>query len=313
MENIEKNDGQQQDTKSNSFVEQEAQYRQMILNNYGDNDNKITYKSSRKLLESFLKICLKQQLRERCQNIHPNNNNNNNHNKIARELQTILVHGESRSSIIHFVNDALNRIAHCCTHIMIIHISMDRLIESRHSLENIFKVANKMHPSIICIEDIDRFMMNDTQQSKLKGNFKRLFNQFIDFINNLKQNNNNEDIIIIGQTNLLNNLHAKILKLFRKHIYVPEPTIDERYRFLLNEISEQYNDHCLLNEQDIRYFSEITKNYSFADLRTIIEHVCINNDNGGGGGDCDFNIDQSSINGLTLEMLMRSKQKIPPS
>ena len=83
----------------------------------------------------------------------------------------------------------------------------------------------------------------------------------------------------------------------------------------MNEISEQYNDHCLLNEQDIRYFSEITKNYSFADLRTIIEHVCINNnnDNGGGGGDCDFNIDQSSINGLTLEMLMRSKQKIPPS
>ncbi|OTF81958.1 hypothetical protein BLA29_002613, partial [Euroglyphus maynei] len=174
----------------------------MMITRGGD---KMSYKSSRKLLENCLKICIKPQLREHLGSSIK-----------TRELQTILVHGKCRSSLVHFVNDALARIAHSSTQTMIMHVSMNRLIESRNSLVNMFKVASKMNPCIICFEDIDRFM-NDSELPKLVGNLARLFDQFIDFVHELEGDNDNEDIVIIGITNLVNSLHPSISQMSRKH------------------------------------------------------------------------------------------------
>lgn len=260
--------------------------------------DKMSYKSSRKLLENCLKICIKPQLREHLGSSIK-----------TRELQTILVHGKCRSSLVHFVNDALARIAHSSTQTMIMHVSMNRLIESRNSLVNMFKVASKMNPCIICFEDIDRFM-NDSELPKLVGNLARLFDQFIDFVHELEGDNDNEDIVIIGITNLVNSLHPSISRLFRTGIHVPEPSADERYRFLSNEIPDQYDGHCMMiDDRDIRYLANVTENYSLADLRTIVEQACINNNNDNNSND----VDQYRPFGLTLEMLLESKEKIAPS
>ena len=77
---------------------------------------------------------------------------------------------------------------------------------------------------------------------------------------------NSERVLIIGATNLPQELDDAVRRRFVKRLYIPLPNIDGRTQLITNLTS---NEAFSMNEDDIKFLTHKSKGFSGADIYSL--------------------------------------------
>ena len=136
--------------------------------------------------------------------------------------------------------------------------------DSEKTIKNLFDLARKKKPSVIFIDEIDcilnekSYYYNDT--------IRKIKNEFLLQMKNVE--NNDEDNIVLGCTNIPWTLDGNIINTFRKKMYISLPDCDARKKMIelnLKDISHN------LSDQQIEYLAQNTKDFSGSDIYNLIQ------------------------------------------
>ena len=94
----------------------------------------------------------------------------------------------------------------------------------KKNIKDLFDLARRKQPSVIFIDEIDCIVKERSYYDN--DSIRKMKNEFILQMKNVE--NNNEDIIILGSTNIPWNMDINIIKKFQKKIFITLPDCDER-------------------------------------------------------------------------------------
>ena len=138
--------------------------------------------------------------------------------------------------------------------------------DSDKIIKDLFDLARKKKPSVICIDEIDcilnekSYYFNDT--------IRKIKNEFLLQMKNVE--NNAEDIIVLGSTNIPWTLDGNIINTFQKKLYISLPECDARKKMI--ELNLEEISHTLSNQQ-IEYFAQNTQDFSGSDIYNFVQEA----------------------------------------
>ena len=116
----------------------------------------------------------------------------------------------------------------------------------------LFDLARKKKPAIIFFDEIDIIMGRSPSRFQ-----KELLIQMED------KSYDNEEILVLGATNIPWGLDPAIIKIFQKKIYIPLPEFDDRIKLIQLNLKDFPNT---LNDQQLKDLAQITSSYSCNDI-----------------------------------------------
>ena len=140
--------------------------------------------------------------------------------------------------------------------------------DSDKIIKDLFDIARKKKPSVICIDEIDcilnekSYYYNDT--------IRKIKNEFILQMKNIEIND--EDIIVLGTTNIPWTLDGNIINKFQKKMNISLPDCDARKKMI--ELNLKEITHNLSNQQ-IEYLAQNTKDFSGSDIYALIQDAAL--------------------------------------
>ena len=140
--------------------------------------------------------------------------------------------------------------------------------DSEKTIKNLFDLARKNKPSVIFIDEIDcilnekSYYYNDT--------IRKIKNEFILQMKNIEIND--EDIIVLGTTNIPWTLDGNIINKFQKKMNISLPDCDARKKMI--ELNLKEITHNLSNQQ-IEYLAQNTKDFSGSDIYALIQDAAL--------------------------------------
>ncbi|PAV90184.1 hypothetical protein WR25_17236 [Diploscapter pachys] len=136
--------------------------------------------------------------------------------------------------------------------------------ESEKLVKQLFTLAREHKPSIIFIDEVDSLC--SARSDSESESARRIKTEFMVQMQGVGVDNDN--ILVLGATNIPWALDAAIRRRFEKRIYIPLP--DFHGRFEMFRLNVEKNQHTL-TEQDYRYLAERTEGYSGHDISMVIK------------------------------------------
>ncbi|KAL0228264.1 hypothetical protein RCL1_004407 [Eukaryota sp. TZLM3-RCL] len=144
--------------------------------------------------------------------------------------------------------------------------------DSESKVKTLFKVARRMAPSIIFIDEIDSLLTS--RSSDEHDALRRLKTQFLVELDGFVSDQSSTDsVFFIGATNLPWELDNALLRRLGRRIYIPLPDTESRRHLLSNLL--QGNNHNLSKRQ-ITSIVNKTEGYSAADLTEVCKEAATN-------------------------------------
>lgn len=138
------------------------------------------------------------------------------------------------------------------------------------TVRDLFAEARKKAPCIVFIDEIDA--VGKKRGSGVSGNDERE-QTLNEFLNQLDGFESNEGILVISATNRLETLDEALIRpgRFGKHIYVPKPKNAKERLDILNIHAKDK----IINDDVLKYVSEITRGFSGADLENLLNESAL--------------------------------------
>eukprot|EP01083_Nonionella_stella_P204368 745062_1 len=139
--------------------------------------------------------------------------------------------------------------------------------EAERTMRTLFNLAREKQPSIIFIDEIDSLLTARGGKNEAESS-RRIKTEFLVQFDGVKATADGKEarILVIGATNLPDQLDEAVLRRFGKRILVPVPDEDARYGILRNLAAKQANN---LKEEDFRKVVQKTNLYSASDLTQV--------------------------------------------
>ncbi|ETO16263.1 ATPase, AAA family protein, partial [Reticulomyxa filosa] len=161
--------------------------------------------------------------------------------------------------------------------------------EAERLMRTLFRMARDKAPSIIFIDEIDSLLTARGGKSEAESS-RRIKTEFLvqfDGVGASTQTNQEKQVLIIGATNLPEELDDAVLRRFSKRILVPQPDFEARYGLLRNLVQKQKNN---LTEEDFQLISKKTDRYSCSDIKNLCKDAAMGPIRDLGANIVNFNI-----------------------
>ena len=138
--------------------------------------------------------------------------------------------------------------------------------EAERIMRTLFSLAREKAPSIIFIDEIDSMLTARGGKNEAESS-RRIKTEFLiqfDGVHNSSELN--ASLLVIGATNLPQQLDEAVLRRFSKRILVPHPERNTRYGLLRHLMSKENHQ---LSEGDFQKVSKYTDRYSCSDIRNL--------------------------------------------
>jgi spastin len=153
-------------------------------------------------------------------------------------------------------------------------ISASTLVSKWHGegeklVKALFAAANYLAPSVIFIDEIDSILTSrSTNEHEASRRMKTEFLVQLDGVTaNLNPNNR---VLVMGATNLPQELDEAILRRFTKRIFIPLPDREARAGLIKNALGSQ---RTKLSQYDLDRIAAMTEGYSGSDLRALCQEA----------------------------------------
>ncbi|CAG2101635.1 unnamed protein product [Medioppia subpectinata] len=135
--------------------------------------------------------------------------------------------------------------------------------ESEKLVKNLFEMARQHKPSIIFIDEIDS--LTSSRSDTESESARRIKTEFLVQMQGV--GNDNDQVLVLGATNIPWVLDAAIRRRFEKRIYIPLPEEHGRLEIIKINIGNTANS---LNDQDMRVLAKKTHGFSGADISVLV-------------------------------------------
>lgn len=135
--------------------------------------------------------------------------------------------------------------------------------ESEKLVRSLFELARKKAPSIIFIDEVDSLCSSRSDSESESA--RRIKTEFLVQMQGVGANNDN--VLVLGATNMPWCLDAAIRRRFERRVYIPLP--DEAARKQLFKLNLSKTRHSL-TETDFNLLAKRTENYSGADISILV-------------------------------------------
>ncbi|KAG5321003.1 VPS4B protein, partial [Pseudoatta argentina] len=135
--------------------------------------------------------------------------------------------------------------------------------ESEKLVKNLFELARQKERSIIFIDEIDSLCSSRSDNESESA--RRIKTEFLVQMQGV--GNHNENILVLGATNIPWVLDSAIRRRFEKRIYIPLP--EKQARSAMFKLHLGNTSHCL-TEEDFKKLAASTDGYSGADISVIV-------------------------------------------
>ncbi|XP_067135576.1 vacuolar protein sorting-associated protein 4 [Centruroides vittatus] len=143
------------------------------------------------------------------------------------------------------------------------HLVSKWLGESEKLVKNLFEMARQQKPSIIFIDEIDSLCSSRSDNESESA--RRIKTEFLVQMQGV--GSDNENILVLGATNIPWVLDAAIRRRFEKRIYISLP--EEMARLQIFKLHIGNTPHTL-NEDDLKTLAKKTDGYSGADISVLV-------------------------------------------
>ncbi|WFD19331.1 Vacuolar protein sorting-associated protein 4 [Malassezia caprae] len=139
--------------------------------------------------------------------------------------------------------------------------------ESERLVKQLFAMAREARPSIIFIDEVDSLCGTRSEgESEASRRIKTEFLVQMNGVSNDDQNN----VLVLGATNIPWALDTAIKRRFEKRVYIPLPELDARRRMFELNIG---STPCQLSPKDLRLLASETEGYSGADIAVLVREA----------------------------------------
>ena len=153
-----------------------------------------------------------------------------------------------------------------------------QFINRDKNIKDIFRIARKYAPSIVFIDEIESFALEDN----------RVVNPYISIVKELMTemdgfSKSSKPVFVIAATNAAKApnlgeqnifLNEALLRRFTKKVYMRWPNREERFQFLKkqqNELAEKQFNLNNLTDEELMDFSDLTAGWSLAEILNALE------------------------------------------
>ena len=140
--------------------------------------------------------------------------------------------------------------------------------EGEKLVKQLFKLANEKAPSIIFIDEIDSMCGNRSEGENESS--RRIKTEFLVQMQGVGNDNNN--VLVLGATNLPWGLDPAVRRRFERRIYIPLPDKVAREYLLRNKL-QGLDEH--LSDEDMDHIAEKTDGYSGADIEILCKDAAM--------------------------------------
>jgi len=135
--------------------------------------------------------------------------------------------------------------------------------ESEKLVKTLFSLAREHKPSIIFIDEVDALCGSRSENESESA--RRIKTEFLVQMQGV--GNDNENVLVLGATNIPWSLDSAIRRRFEKRIYIPLPEAPARSTMFKLHLG---NTPSSLTEADLRELGSRTEGYSGADISVVV-------------------------------------------
>ena len=181
--------------------------------------------------------------------------------------------------------------------------------DAERIMRTLFNLARERSPSIIFIDEIDSMLTARGGKNEAESS-RRIKTEFlIQFDGVHKASDAAKRVLVIGATNLPDQLDEAVLRRFGKRILVPLPDEDTRRGLLRLLMSKQ---KTLLSNQDFEKVVKQSKGYSCSDLTTLCKDAAMGPIRSLGARILEIK-DEADMPAIELKHFLGALQNVKPS
>ncbi|OWZ22853.1 Spastin and Fidgetin [Phytophthora megakarya] len=141
--------------------------------------------------------------------------------------------------------------------------------EGEKLVRALFEMARELQPSVVFMDEIDALLA--ARSASENDASRRIKNQFFTELDGAASSQEDR-ILVMGATNLPQELDEAIVRRLEKRIYVPLPEASSREGLILNLLGTQ---KCSLSSKDIKHVVKATDGYSGSDLKAVCKDAAL--------------------------------------
>ncbi|KAG7382739.1 hypothetical protein PHYPSEUDO_004375 [Phytophthora pseudosyringae] len=141
--------------------------------------------------------------------------------------------------------------------------------EGEKLVRALFEMARELQPSVVFMDEIDALL--STRSASENEASRRIKNQFFTELDGAASSQEDR-ILVMGATNLPQELDEAIVRRLEKRIYVPLPDDASRERLIRHLLGSQ---KVSLSSKDIKHVVKATEGYSGSDLKAVCKDAAL--------------------------------------
>ncbi|CAH0488869.1 unnamed protein product [Peronospora farinosa] len=141
--------------------------------------------------------------------------------------------------------------------------------EGEKLVRALFQMAKELQPSVVFMDEIDALLA--TRSASENDASRRIKNQFFTELDGAASSQEDR-ILVMGATNLPQELDEAIVRRLEKRIYVPLPDASSREGLIRHLLGDQ---NILLSSKEIKYIVKLTEGYSGSDLKAVCKDAAL--------------------------------------
>ncbi|KAL4125393.1 hypothetical protein PRIC2_008978 [Phytophthora ramorum] len=141
--------------------------------------------------------------------------------------------------------------------------------EGEKLVRALFEMARELQPSVVFMDEIDALL--STRSASENDASRRIKNQFFTELDGAASSQEDR-ILVMGATNLPQELDEAIVRRLEKRIYVPLPDSTSREGLIRHLLSSQ---KFSLSSKDVKHIVKATDRYSGSDLKAVCKDAAL--------------------------------------
>ncbi|KAG3117965.1 Spastin [Phytophthora idaei] len=141
--------------------------------------------------------------------------------------------------------------------------------EGEKLVRALFEMARELQPSVVFMDEIDALL--STRSASENEASRRIKNQFFTELDGAASSQEDR-ILVMGATNLPQELDEAIIRRLEKRIYVPLPDASSREGLIRHLLSSQ---KFTLSSREFKHIVKATEGYSGSDLKAVCKDAAL--------------------------------------
>lgn len=141
--------------------------------------------------------------------------------------------------------------------------------EGEKLVRALFEMARELQPSVVFMDEIDALL--STRSASENDASRRIKNQFFTELDGAASSQDDR-ILVMGATNLPQELDEAIVRRLEKRIYVPLPGPTSREGLIRHLLSSQKSS---LSSKDLKHIVKATEGYTGSDLKAVCKDAAL--------------------------------------